>query len=160
MEYEKTLLTKEGVDKLKSELSKLIDVERPQVIQDLVEARSQGDLSENADYDAARARQAQIEHRIKELQKMLSNVQIIDENGKSRSVRLGSTVTLAMIDEHSQVSQKLIHYTIVGAVETDPMNGKISNESPLALALIGKNKNEIVTVKVNKPYKVKILEIK
>ncbi len=160
MENEKTLLTKEGYEKLQSELQYLLDVERPKVIDDIKEARSQGDLSENADYDAARARQAQVEYRITELQKMLSSVQLIDENGSSKIVKLGTTVTIAMVSDNNKVSGETEQYTIVGSVEADPLNGRISNESPLANALLGKTQGEIVLVKVAKPYKVKIMSIK
>ncbi len=172
MEQDKTILTQAGVKKLKDELKILIDEERPAVIEQIKEARSQGDLSENADYDAARARQAIVEQRIQELQKMLSNVKIIEdiieeENGKDetskvdlKSVRLGSTVTIKKIDDHHKEIGDEIVYTIVGSVEADPENGRISNECPLAVALLSKKVNDVVTVKVAKPYKVKIVDVK
>jgi transcription elongation factor GreA len=163
MEQDKTILTQAGVEKLKDELKKLIDEERPAVIEQIKEARSQGDLSENADYDAARARQAIVEQRIQELQKMLSNVKIIEdiiEEENVKLVRLGSTVTIKKIDDHHKEIGDEIVYTIVGSVEADPENGRISNECPLAVALLSKEVNDVVTVKVAKPYKVKIVDVK
>ncbi|HHU27723.1 TPA: transcription elongation factor GreA [bacterium] len=163
MEQDKTILTQAGVKKLKDELKRLIDEERPAVIEQIKEARSQGDLSENADYDAARARQAIVEQRIQELQKMLSNVKIIEdiiEEENVKLVRLGSTVTIKKIDDHHKEIGDEIVYTIVGSVEADPENGRISNECPLAVALLSKEVNDVVTVKVAKPYKVKIVDVK
>ena len=163
MEQDKTIITQAGVEKLKDELKKLIDEERPAVIEQIKEARSQGDLSENADYDAARARQAIVEQRIQELQKMLSNVKIIEdiiEEENVKLVRLGSTVTIKKIDDHHKEIGDEIVYTIVGSVEADPENGRISNECPLAVALLSKEVNDVVTVKVAKPYKVKIVDVK
>lgn len=163
MEQDKTILTQAGVEKLKDELKRLIDEERPAVIEQIKEARSQGDLSENADYDAARARQAIVEQRIQELQKMLSNVKIIEdiiEEENVKLVRLGSTVTIKKIDDHHKEIGDEIVYTIVGSVEADPENGRISNECPLAVALLSKKVNDVVTVKVAKPYKVKIVDVK
>ena len=163
MEQDKTILTQAGVKKLKDELKILIDEERPAVIEQIKEARSQGDLSENADYDAARARQAIVEQRIQELQKMLSNVKIIEdiiEEENVKLVRLGSTVTIKKIDDHHKEIGDEIVYTIVGSVEADPENGRISNECPLAVALLSKEVNDVVTVKVAKPYKVKIVDVK
>ena len=112
MEHEKVLLTQSGVEKLEQERDNLINVERPKVIEELQLARSQGDLSENADYDAATEKDAEPER-----------------------------------------------YQIVGYTETDPLNGKISNESPLAKAVLGHGVNEIVTVGVADPYDVKIVNI-
>ena len=133
MDKDKVLLTKSGVEKLEEERDNLINVERPRVIEELQLARSQGDLSENADYDAARDKQAQIEQRIKEIEYMLQDLSLDDPEEEK--------------------------YTIVGSFETDPVNGKISNESPLAKALIGHGVNEIVTVGVAEAYDVKIVDI-
>ncbi len=156
MENEKVFLTKEGLDKLQDDLRKLKEVDRIEVVQELKDARAQGDLSENADYDAARTRQAQIEAKIKEIEHMIANAEIIDEKGvTSRIVRLGATVVLEDLS-NKEVSE----YTIVGSVETDPLNGRISNESPLAQAILNHKKGETVTVKAIMPYDVKIIEIK
>ncbi len=155
MEENKVLLTLSGIEKLKKEREDLINIERPKVIEELQAARAQGDLSENADYDAARDKQASIESRIKEIDNMLQNAEVIDENdGDVEVVRPGTTVTL--LDLSNNVEETL---TIVGSFETDPKHQKISNESPLAKAILGHFVNETVTVAVEDPYDVKILDI-
>ena len=157
MDKDKVLLTKSGVEKLEEERDNLINVERPRVIEELQLARSQGDLSENADYDAARDKQAQIEQRIKEIEYMLQNAEIISEEQMDLNVvNPGTTVTILDLSLDDPEEEK---YTIVGSFETDPVNGKISNESPLAKALIGHGVNEIVTVGVAEAYDVKIVDI-
>ena len=147
-------LTKEGAEKLEKELRHLIDIERPEVIESLQAARAQGDLSENAEYDAARSRQAEIEGRIKEIENILANVKIISEKSKSKGVVLGSVVTIKDLSDGSVES-----YTIVGTVEANPLKGLISNVSPLGRAVIDKNVGEVVSVHANKEYKVEILKI-
>ena len=157
MDHEAVLLTLSGVEKLKTEREQLISVERPRVIEELQLARSQGDLSENADYDAARDKQAHIEARIKEIDQMLLHVQIIDESQLDNTIaKPGATVTILDLSEENAEPET---FTIVGTFETDPFNGKISNESPLAKAIIDHGMNEIVTVGVANPYEVKILKI-
>ena len=157
MDKDKVLLTKSGVEKLEEERDNLINVERPRVIEELQLARSQGDLSENADYDAARDKQDQIEQRIKEIEYMLQNAEIISEEQMDLNVVIpGTTVTILDLSLDNPEEEK---YTIVGSFETDPVNGKISNESPLAKALIGHGVNEIVTVGVAEAYDVKIVDI-
>lgn len=156
MAQEKVLVTKKGLEDLLKEQENLIHVVRKEVIEDLKNARAQGDLSENADYDAARDRQAKVEARIQELEVMLNNIEIIDETGKaSKSVKLGSTVKILDIDENIEEV-----YTIVGSVEADPLNGKLSNATPLGQALLDKKVGQKVLVEVDEPYEVKILEIK
>lgn len=155
-EHEKVLLTKSGIEKLRQERDLLVNVERPQVIADLQAARAQGDLSENADYDAARERQAEVEARIKEIDVMLQNAELIDEDDVNLEVvRPGMNVRMLDLadDEENE-------YVIVGSFETDPDNGKISNECPLAKAIMGHGVGDVVTVMVEEPYEVKILEIK
>mgnify|MGYP002560880672 FL=1 len=157
MEQEKVLLTQSGLEKLEQERDRLINVERPKVIEELQLARSQGDLSENADYDAAREKQAHLESRIKEIDYMLQNAEIISEEQMDLNVvKPGTTVTILDLSLDNPEEEK---YTIVGSFETDPVNGKISNESPLAKALIGHGINEIVTVGVAEAYDVKIVDI-
>lgn len=151
----KTLVTKEGLVELQKELDYLIHTIRQEVKEELQAAREQGDLSENADYDAARDRQAKIEARIRELEGMLANVEIIDEKKKSKRVILGSVVKLREMD-----TKRESEYAIVGSVEADPLNGKLSNVSPLALAILDKQVGETCEVRVENPYKVKILEVK
>lgn len=156
MDENKVLLTQSGIEKLKEEQYELINVIRPKVIEELQLARSQGDLSENADYDAARNRQAEVEARINEIEYMLQHAEIIDEEGQDVAVvRPGVTVTL--LDLADNTTEDL---TIVGSFETDPKNGKISNESPLAKAILDHEIGEIVTVAVEEPYDVKIINIK
>ena len=148
-------LTKEGAEKLEKELRHLIDIDRPEVIESLQAARSQGDLSENADYDAARNRQAEIEGRIKEIENILANVKIISEKTtKSKGVVLGSKVTIKDLSDDTVET-----YTIVGTVEANPLKGLISNVSPLGRAVVDKNIGDIVSVHANKEYKVEILNI-
>jgi len=154
MATEKIELTKEGEAKLNKELRHLIDVERPEVLEQLAAARAQGDLSENADYDAARNKQAEVEARIKEIENILANVKIISEKSRAKGVVLGSTVTIKDLSDGSVES-----YTIVGTVEANPLKGLISNVSPLGRAVVDKNVGDIVSVHANKEYKVEILKI-
>lgn len=150
---EKIQLTKEGYENFQKEYRQLIDVTREEVKRQLIEARAQGDLSENADYDAARARQAEVEGRIVELENILHNAIIIDENKKhSRKIALGSTIKIKNLSDGSEHI-----YTITGTSESNPTEGKISNECPLGRALIGQEKGKIVTVKAKKEYQVEIL---
>ena len=134
-------LTQEGLDELKAELDNLINVRRPENIQAIKEARSLGDLSENAEYDAARNEQAQIEARIKQLEKMLENVSIISETSKDK-VGIGSTVVIKYVDDDDEEDE----YKIVGSQEADPFESKISNESPIAKALLEHKVGDVVTV--------------
>lgn len=216
-------LTIEGLNKLEKEQIRLLHIERAQVVEELKAARSQGDLSENADYDAARDHQARVEATIKENDYVLTNFELIDldeqpsrdklqselealrekkvevndeiaeakKNGvgsdnvelfeiadklaeietririieyalknettkksSKKTVKLGSKVVILTLDEELEEE-----YTIVGTVEADPINGKISNETPLAMALLDRKVGETVTVFVTHPYKVKIKKI-
>ena len=147
-------LTQEGLDELKSELDNLINVRRPENIQSIKEARSLGDLSENADYDAARNEQAQIEGRIKTIEKMLENVEII-KKGDTDKVSLGTTVSIKYVDDDEDEK-----YEIVGSQEADPFESKISNESPIAQALMNHKVGDVVTVESpNGSYEVEITAI-
>lgn len=148
-------LTKEGEEKLQKEYRHLIDIDRPEVIEQLTAARSQGDLSENADYDAARNRQAEIESRIKEIENILANAKIIDSSSKSgKIVSLGSVVEIKDLSDNSVAT-----YTIVGTVEANPIKGLISNVSPLGHAIVGKRVGDECVVRVAQEYKVLILKI-
>ena len=152
---EPVYLTQQGLDELKKELDELINVKRPANIQSIKEARALGDLSENADYDAARNEQAVLEDRIKRIEKMLENYEIIDETSKDK-VGLGCTVCIKYIDD-----DETDEYMIVGSQEADPFASKISNESPIALALMNHKAGERVTVESpNGSYEVEITEIK
>ena len=156
MADDKIYVTQEGLEELKKEQENLIHVVRQEVIEDLKAARAQGDLAENADYDAARDRQAQVEARIRELEVMLNNIEIIDDKqGSVRVAKIGSTVKIEELDTH-----QIDEFTIVGSVEADPLNGKLSNVTPLAEAILEHKVGQTVEVLVDEPYQVKILEIR
>ena len=148
-------LTEEGLKEFKEELDNLINVRRPENIESIKEARSLGDLSENAEYAAAREEQAQIENRIKTIEKMLENVSVITDIPKD-VVGIGSTVGIEYMDDDDEDE-----YKIVGSQEADPFESKISNESPIAKALLNHKVGDIVTVESpNGNYEIKITEIK
>ena len=154
MEKKKTLLTEQGYEELKKELDFLITVRRPENIKAIKEARALGDLSENADYDAARNEQAELEGRIQELEKLLENVEIIKNNSKGE-VGIGSTVKIKYVDDEEEEE-----YQIVGSQEADPFSFKISNESPIARAINGHKVGEIVDVESpNGVYQIEITSI-
>ena len=147
-------VTAEGLEEMKVELDNLINVKRPEVINALKEARALGDLSENAEYDAARNEQAIVEGKIKELEVLIENAKVISEVSKD-VINVGSKVKLQYIED-----DETEEYTIVGSKEADPFANKISNESPIAKAIIGKKAGEVVTVdSPNGKYSVKIVEI-
>ncbi len=155
MPQEKVLVTQEGYQELLKEQDHLIHVVRKEVIEDLQAARAQGDLSENADYDVARDRQARIEARIRELEQMLNNIEIIDDRrGGLKVVKLGAKIVI--LDLETNEEEK---YIIVGSVESDPLNGKLSNVTPLAVALMEHRVGDEVIVPVEEPYHVRILSI-
>ncbi len=155
MKEKKTLLTKEGLKELEDELNELINVKRPANLKAIKEARALGDLSENADYDAAKNDQAELEGRIKKIEKMLENYEII-ENASNGVVGLGSTVNIKYIDD-----DEVDEYKIVGSQEADPFESKISNESPIAQALFDHKVGDVVTVESpNGSYEIEIIEIK
>ena len=148
-------LTKNGLEELQAELDDLKQNVRPEVISQIKEARAQGDLSENAEYHAARDRQGQIEARIKELEYLVDNATIIEE-GKKNEVSVGSTVEIKYIDD-----DEIEEYSIVGSTEADPFENKISNESPIALGIMGKKVGDRVTIdSPNGNYDIEIISIK
>ena len=149
---EKIYVTKEGYESLKAELRYLIDVERPQVLQEIKEARAQGDLSENADYDAARDKQAVIEAKITELTEKIENAQIIATTGSSNIVKIGCYVVLKFSNNLPEAE-----YHIVGSTEVNPKENKISNECALAKAIMGAKTGDVVSVKALRPYDVEIV---
>ncbi len=147
-------LTAEGYLELETELNELKNVKRKEVIVALKEARAMGDLSENADYDAARNDQAQIEAKIKELEYKLEHSKIVDTAKKGSGVGIGSLVTVK--DEDGEEDE----YKIVSSVEADPFNNKISVESPIGLAMKGHKIGDTVLVESpNGGYKITILNI-
>lgn len=155
MKEKKTLLTKEGLAELRNELDELINVKRPANLKAIKEARALGDLSENADYDAAKNDQAELEGRIKRIEKMLENYEIIEKT-TSDKVGLGSTVEIKYVDD-----DEVDEYKIVGSQEANPFMSKISNESPIAKALLNKKIGDIVEVdSPNGVYKIEITSIK
>lgn len=154
MKDKKTLLTKEGLEDLKKELDELINVKRPANLKAIKEARALGDLSENADYDAAKNDQAELEGRIKKIEKMLENYEIIEKKSNDK-VGLGSTVAIKYVDD-----DETDEYKIVGSQEADPFQSKISNESPIAKALLNKRVGDIVDVESpNGVYQIEITGI-
>jgi transcription elongation factor GreA len=136
-------ITKRGAEKLKAELHQLKTVDRPAVIQSISDARAQGDLSENAEYDAAKDRQGFIEGRIQEVEGKLSAAQIIDPSGLDAGGRVVFGATVDLEDEDSGAKVK---YQIVGEDEADLKQGLINVSSPIARALIGKEEGDSVTV--------------
>jgi transcription elongation factor GreA len=137
---EKIPFTKDGLEKLRRELSHLIKVERPDNIRAIEEARSHGDLSENAEYHAAKERQSFLEGRINELQDVINRSEIIDaDDGPRDRVVFGRTVLLYDVKNDEEIS-----YQLIGPYESDPENGKISVTSPIGQSLIGKQQGDEV----------------
>jgi len=137
-------LTLEGLKKLEEELDKLKTVRRKEVAERIKQALAFGDISENSEYDEAKNEQAQLEERIAKLEAMLRNAKLIDDDEISTEVvTLGSKVVVKDLDYDEEME-----YTIVGSAEADPFNGKISNESPVGNALLGKKKGDVVEVQV------------
>ena len=151
----KVYLTNEGFLEIEEELNHLKEVKRPEIIKALKDARALGDLSENADYDAARDEQAKVEGRIAELEKLLEVAELIEKEDTGK-VGLGATVKIMYEDDPENVEE----YRIVGSKEADPSNNKISNESPLAKAILGaKAGDDCIVESPNGNYNVKVLEI-
>ncbi len=156
MAEKKIVLTREGLNKLETELNDLKTTRRKDVAEKIKEARGQGDLSENAEYDSAKEEQAEIEARIIQVENMLRNAEVIDDESNDRTtVNLGTTVKIYDCEFEEEVV-----YTIVGSVEADPMIGKISNECLLGINLIGKHVGDEVSYESpNGVEKFKVLEI-
>ena len=148
------LLTSVGFLELETELNNLKSNDRPRIIEAIKEARAQGDLSENADYDAARDEQAKIEARIQELEYMLEHAKII-EKASGDKVEVGTTVTVNYVDDDEEEI-----YSIVGSMEADPFENKISNESPIGKAIMHKKVGDVISVESpNGSYDIKIVKI-
>ncbi len=154
---QKILLTRDGYEELKKELHELQTVQLPEVLRNLQEARSMGDLSENGMYTAMREKQGQVQGRIFEVEDIIKNAQVAEtpiDNGGSKAVSLGSKVKL-------ESQKQTVEYSVVGTEEVDSLAGKISHESPLGQALLGREIGEII--EVNAPMgviKYKIIDIK
>ena len=156
MAEKKNLLTDKGLKKLEEELQELRVVKRKEVAQKIKEAREQGDLSENAEYDAAKDEQKDIEARIEELEAILKNVEVIytDEVDKDK-VNVGCVVTVKDV-----ASGNVQTFKVVGSTEADILNNKISNESPVGVALIGAKAGDVVTAEApNGSFQFEIVEI-
>ena len=142
MSEQAVILTREGLKQLEEELEYLRAVKRQEVAERLKEAIALGDLSENSEYDDAKNEQAFMEGRILELEKMIRNAKIIEEGEQQADViRVGSLVTVKDIE-----FDEITEYRLVGTVEADPMNNRISNESPVGRALLGRKAGEIIEV--------------
>lgn len=155
-ETKKNIMTFAGLRALEDELFDLKVYKRKEVAQKIKEAREQGDLSENAEYDAAKDEQRDIEARIEELEKLLKNVEVVGQDEvDADTVGIGSRVKLYDVEMDEEVE-----YTLVGSTEADALNGKISNESPVGAALIGSKVGETIVVEtISGDLEFKILEI-
>ena len=155
-ETKKNIMIFAGLRALEDELFDLKVYKRKEVAQKIKEAREQGDLSENAEYDAAKDEQRDIEARIEELEKLLKNVEVVGQDEvDADTVGIGSRVKLYDVEMDEEVE-----YTIVGSTEADALNGKISNESPVGAALIGSKVGETIVVEtISGDLEFKILEI-
>ena len=155
-ETKKNIMTFAGLRALEDELFDLKVYKRKEVAQKIKEAREQGDLSENAEYDAAKDEQRDIEARIEELEKLMKNVEVVGQDEvDADTVGIGSRVKLYDVEMDEEVE-----YTIVGSTEADALNGKISNESPVGAALIGSKVGETIVVEtISGDLEFKILEI-
>lgn len=148
-------LTAKGYTDIEAQLARLREEDRPRIIQAIKEARAQGDLSENADYDAAREEQAKVEGTIKELEYMLEHAVIIEETNDG-TVSLGSTVEIEYVDD-----KDTDEFKIVGSLEADILENKISDESDMGAALCGHIAGDIVTItSPGGDYDVKIISVK
>ena len=150
-----TFVTEEGLQKLKDELEHLKVVKRKEVAEALKQAKAFGDLSENSEYDEAKNEQAEVERHIAELEDILENIEIIKSTGKKNTVQVGSSVKVYDVEFDEEVT-----YTIVGSTESDPMENKISDESPIGKALLGaKPGDEVQAETPGGTLKMKVLEI-
>ncbi len=146
------ILTAEGKQKLEDELDELKVVRRKEIAQKIKEAREQGDLSENAEYDAAKDEQRDIEARIEELEEMLKHAETVEESQDTETIGIGCKVTILDVEFEEE-----LEYQIVGSTEANSLNGKISNESPVGSALLGARVGDTVNVETPAgvyPYKV------
>lgn len=152
MEKGKIFLTKEGSEKLRKEYEDLTKIRRKEVSARIAKAREYGDISENSEYDTAKDEQSFIEGRILELEEILRNAQVIEQKGGLLEVEIGSKVKVKVDDDDDE-------FIIVSSVEADPMQGKISDESPVGKALLGAKIGDIVTVSSTIKSTYKIIEI-
>jgi transcription elongation factor GreA len=152
---EQEYLTPEGLKRLEDELDHLKTVRRTEVAQRLHDAMAEGEVEENPEYEDAKNEQAFVEGRILEIETILANAVLIENKGPSNEIRLGSKVTISEVG-----SGEKEHYIIVGSAEADPMNGRISNESPIGKALLGHKVNDVIQVQTpSGALKVKIAHV-
>ncbi|MEE3363023.1 MAG: transcription elongation factor GreA [Anaerovoracaceae bacterium] len=153
---EELTLTREGYEKIKAEYEELVSKTRAEIAEKLKEARAFGDLSENAEYDAAKNEQAEVEARIVRLETMMREAKIVEKSAAGRTiVNVGNRVTVKNADSGDENV-----YEIVGATESDPFNGKISNKSPIGKGLIGHRVGDEVSIDIPDGYiKLEILKI-
>lgn len=156
MADKKNILTYEGLKQLEDELQDLKVYKRKQVAQKIKEAREQGDLSENAEYDAAKDEQRDIEARIEEIDKILKNAEVVVEDEVDvDAINIGCMVKILDIEYNEE-----LEYKIVGSTEANSLKGRISNESPVGHALIGRRKGDVIEVEINgNAFEYKVLEI-
>ncbi|GBD20716.1 Transcription elongation factor GreA [bacterium HR28] len=155
MTRERIPITREGLEALRREYEYLVKHRRPEIARVIQEAREHGDIRENAAYDAAKHDQAFIEGRIREIEELLKRVELIEEptDGDRSVVRVGSTVTI-------EIDGEIETYTIVGAIEAKPSAGRISNQSPVGKALLGRRAGDTVTIETpNGQITARILEV-
>ncbi len=141
MNNKPTYISREGLEQLRHELDEMVSVRRPEVAGRIHDAKEHGDLSENAEYEDAKNEQAFVEGRIQTLEALIKNATLIDEHPSNEMVQIGSTVTVR--GPEGEVS-----FTIVGSTEARPTEGRISNESPVGRALLGRKKGDKITVRV------------
>ena len=150
-----TFVTEEGLQKLKDELEHLKVVKRKEVAEALKQAKAFGDLSENSEYDEAKNEQAEVERHIAELEDILNNIEIIKSTGKKNTIHVGSTVKVLDMEFDEEIV-----YTIVGSTESDPLENKISDESPIGKALLGAKPKDTITAETpGGAVKMKVIEI-
>ncbi len=156
MEPKKNILTYEGLRKLEDELENLKVVKRKEISQKIKEAREQGDLSENAEYDAAKDEQRDIEARIEEIEKILKNAEVVvEEEVDLESISIGCKVRILDMEFNEEME-----YKIVGSTEANSLKGKISNESPVGKALLGAKNGDVVKVETpTGEFQYKVLDI-
>ena len=152
MEKSSTYLTKEGYEKLNKEYQHLVNVRRREVTKRIAKAREYGDISENSEYDTAKEEQSFVEGRILELEEILRNAKVIDQKQKTGVVQIGSKIKVDVDGDEDE-------FIIVSSVEADPMQGKISDESPVGRALLGAKVGDVVTVSSTIKSTYRILEI-
>ncbi len=156
IKLERKQISKEGLEKYIEELNYLKGEKRAEVAEKIKDAREQGDLSENAEYDAAKDEQREIEIRIEQIENIIKNAEVVDKSDLKRgTIGIGSHVKLFDMKENEE-----IEYDIVGATEANSLEGKISNESPLGSALLGKKKGDEVDIKLPRgSLKVQVLKV-